>query len=49
MRHLWIILTLLGLLSLAWGLRQGQFSAVRRFADTLCTSCIGLAYEEGRP
>jgi hypothetical protein len=35
-------LLLAGLVALMVGLRQGQAKAVRQWADTLCTSCIGL-------
>jgi len=42
MRQVWIALLLLGLVTLGLGLRQGQAGAVRDWAETLCTSCIGL-------
>lgn len=46
MRRLWIVFVIAGLIALGWGLHQGQASTVRRWASTLCTSCIGLSGEE---
>jgi hypothetical protein len=46
MRHLWIAIVVVGLLSLGWGLHQGQAFTVKRWATTLCTSCIGLIDRE---
>jgi hypothetical protein len=46
MRRLWIALLLVGVVALGLGLRQGQAQTVRRWAQTLCTSCIGLADRE---
>ncbi len=42
MRRLWIILFLVGCLALGWGLSRGEYSAVKGWATTLCTSCLGL-------
>ncbi|MCX7598109.1 MAG: hypothetical protein N2512_04495 [Armatimonadetes bacterium] len=42
LRNLWVYLLLVGLIGLGCGLRQGQQRSVRQWADTLCTSCIGL-------
>ncbi len=42
MRRLWIILVLAGSLALGWGLSRGEYQVVKRWANTLCTSCIGL-------
>jgi hypothetical protein len=45
MHRLWIVLVLAGLLNLGWGLSRGEFQTVKRWTETLCTSCIGLSVE----
>jgi hypothetical protein len=46
MRHIWLVLVLIGVVSLGWGLHQGQAQHVKAWATTLCTSCIGLIDRE---
>lgn len=43
MRHTWLVLLLVGIFAIGWGLHKAQFQTVKRYAETLCTSCIGLA------
>ena len=44
-RYVWIVLAVAALGLMAWGLRLGQWTAVKRHADTLCTACVGLTAE----
>ncbi|MCD6351029.1 MAG: hypothetical protein J7M26_02820 [Armatimonadetes bacterium] len=46
MRRLWLILALLGVLALGWGVKKGDYQTVKRWSNTLCTSCIGLIDKE---
>lgn len=46
MRRLWIILAIIGALCIGWGVSRGQFGSVKQWANTLCTSCIGLVEKE---
>lgn len=39
---LWAALVVAGLCLVLLGLRRGEWTVVKRQADTLCTSCIGL-------
>jgi hypothetical protein len=41
-RWLWVALAMAGLGLTLLGLGRGEWNVVKRHANTLCTSCIGL-------
>jgi hypothetical protein len=43
MRRLWAVLAFLALAAMSLGLSRGEWNSVSKWANTLCTSCIGLS------
>lgn len=44
-RYGWVALAILSITLMTIGLSRGEFDAVRRQANMLCTACIGLTGE----
>lgn len=41
-RLVWLPLTVLAVVLMVVGLQRGEWEVVKRYANTLCTACIGL-------
>jgi hypothetical protein len=41
-RWAWAVLAMTAVGLMSWGLGRGEWTAVKRHAETLCTACIGL-------
>ena len=44
-RHGWLVSAAVGIALIGLGLTAGQWDTVKRWADILCTGCIGLTFE----
>ena len=44
-RYWWLAVAAVGLVLIGVGLAAGQWQVVRRWANVLCTGCIGLTLE----
>ena len=41
-RVIWLALTVVAVALMVVGLQRGEWEVVKRYANTLCTACIGL-------
>lgn len=44
-RYWWLVAAAVGLVLIGVGLAAGQWQVVKRWANILCTGCIGLTLE----
>jgi len=45
-RYWWLLWAVVAISLIGLGLNRGEWTTVKRWADTLCTSCIGLTVGE---